>query len=426
MSTSPSRGSKALAAVAALDAFPFGSASALCRALRARKVSSVELLKAYLERVDRLNPRINAIVVDDRERALAQARAADRALARGKAIGPLHGLPMTVKEAFDLEGHPTTHGYPPMRDNLAAQDALAVQRLKAAGAVVFGKSNVPLFNADLQSYNEIYGMTSNPWDTARGPGGSSGGSAAAVAAGLTGLEFGSDIGGSIRNPAAFCGVYGHKSTWGIVPKRGHHLSRVPIAEAGPVGDRTARALGAGPRAGAGRNDRSRPAHRSGAALQIASAAACAEGPAGGGLAGRTARADRRQRARADPRRGDCTAPRRREGGLRRPAGLRRAQGARHLQRASAGADGRAPARLRPAARAQREARSVRPQPARRSATCVDGGLQGVLRRQQPARAAALGLARVLRPIRRDAGAGHGDRRVPARPFGAALRRARCR
>ena len=215
----------------ALSAFPFGSAASLVRALRARKVSSVELLKAYLERVDRLNPAINAIVVDDRAKAMAQARAADRALARGAPLGPLHGLPMTVKEAFDLEGHPTTHGHPPMRDNLATQDALAVQRLKAAGAVVFGKSNVPLFNADTQSYNAIYGTTNNPWDTSRGPGGSSGGSAAAVAAGLTGMDFGSDIGGSIRNPAAFCSVYGHKSTWGIVPKRGHHLPRTPIAEA---------------------------------------------------------------------------------------------------------------------------------------------------------------------------------------------------
>jgi len=117
----------------ALSAFPFGSAASLVRALRARKVSSVELLKAYLERVDRLNPAINAIVVDDRAKAMAQARAADRALARGAPLGPLHGLPMTVKEAFDLEGHPTTHGHPPMRDNLATQDALAVQRLKAAG-----------------------------------------------------------------------------------------------------------------------------------------------------------------------------------------------------------------------------------------------------------------------------------------------------
>ena len=215
----------------ALDAFPFGSAVALARALRARKVSSVELLTAYLSRVDRINPTINAVVVDDRERALLQARAADRALARGENLGPLHGLPMTVKESFDLQGHPTTQGFVPMRENVASEDALVVQRLKRAGAVIFGKTNVPLFLADFQTYNDIYGTTANPWDAARSPGGSSGGSAAAVAAGLTALEYGSDIGGSIRNPAAYCGVYGHKSTWAIVPKRGHSLARTPVAEA---------------------------------------------------------------------------------------------------------------------------------------------------------------------------------------------------
>jgi amidase len=213
-----------------LDAFPYGSATALARALRTRKVSAVELLKATLGRVDRINPRLNAIVVDDRERAMAAARTADRLLARGELLGPLHGLPMTVKESFDLAGQPTTHGYGPMRQNIAPADALVVQRLKAAGAVIFGKTNVPLFLADFQSYNEIYGTTNNPWDLTRTPGGSSGGSAAAVAAGLTGLEYGSDIGGSIRNPAAYCGVYGHKCTWTIVPKRGHTLSRTPVTE----------------------------------------------------------------------------------------------------------------------------------------------------------------------------------------------------
>jgi amidase len=214
-----------------LACFPFGSATALLRALRQRKVSSTELLQAYLARVDRLNPALNAIVVDDRAAALKQARAADRALARGAPLGPLHGLPMTVKEAFDLAGHPTTQGHPQLKGNIATQDALAVLRLKAAGAVVFGKTNVPLNNADFQSYNDVYGTTNNPWDLARGPGGSSGGSAAALAAGLVGMEFGSDIGGSIRNPAAYCGVYGHKVSWSIVPKRGHQLVRQPVAEA---------------------------------------------------------------------------------------------------------------------------------------------------------------------------------------------------
>jgi len=145
-------------------------------------------------------------------------------------VGPLHGLPMTVKEGFDLAGHPTTHGDPSMARNFAAMDAVAVQRLKAAGAVVFGKTNTPIHNADFQSYNALYGTTKNPWDASRTPGGSSGGSAAAVAAGLTGMDFGSDIGGSIRNPAAYCGVYGHKSTWGLIPKRGHQPPREPLAE----------------------------------------------------------------------------------------------------------------------------------------------------------------------------------------------------
>jgi amidase len=214
-----------------ISAFPFGSATALAGALRQGRVSSVELLKAYLERVDRNNLKLNALVVDDRDAALQRARAADRALAKGESWGPLHGLPMTVKESFDLQGRPTTWGHLPRKGHAAGADALAVQRLKAAGAVIFGKSNVPLNLADFQSYNAVYGTTNNPWDPARGPGGSSGGSAAMVAAGLTGLEFGSDIGGSIRNPAAYCGVYGHKPTWCIIPKRGHSLADAPGAEA---------------------------------------------------------------------------------------------------------------------------------------------------------------------------------------------------
>ena len=214
-----------------LKTFPFGSATAQAAALRKGQVSSVELLKAHLARVDRFNPALNALVVDDRKAALNRARAADRALAKGEVWGPLHGLPMTVKESFDLQGQPTTWGHVPRKAHVATQDALAVQRLKAAGAVVFGKSNVPLNLADFQSYNAVYGTTNNPWDLTRGPGGSSGGSAAMVAAGLSALEYGSDIGGSIRNPAAYCGVYGHKSTWCIVPKRGHTLAPQPGAEA---------------------------------------------------------------------------------------------------------------------------------------------------------------------------------------------------
>jgi len=138
-------------------------------------------------------------------------------------MGPLHGVPMTIKESYQFAGAPTTWGLTEMKDNIASVDALAVQRLAAAGANVFGKTNVPVRLADFQSYNPVYGTTNNPWNTERTPGGSSGGSAAALAAGLTGLEIGSDIGGSIRNPAHFCGVFGHKPTWNLCPLRGHTL-----------------------------------------------------------------------------------------------------------------------------------------------------------------------------------------------------------
>ncbi len=217
-------------AAAALSSFPFGSAVQLARAVRTGKVSAVELLAAYLERVDRLNPGINAIVVDDREAARRQARAADRALAKGGPVGPLHGVPITVKESFTLTGQPTTWGFPELADNVATTDAVVVERLRAAGAVIFGKTNVPVSLADFQSYNPVYGTTNNPWDPTRVPGGSSGGSAAATAAGLTALEYGSDIGGSIRTPASYCGVYGHKPTFGIVPKRGQTIDDTLLTE----------------------------------------------------------------------------------------------------------------------------------------------------------------------------------------------------
>ena len=221
---------KRSSAVDSLSAFPFGSATQLARAVRSGAVSSVELLRGYLERVDRLNPRINAIVIDDRERALKDARAADRARAKGQPLGPLHGVPMTVKESFSIPGHQTTWGFPDHVGNVAREDAVAVARLRAAGAVIFGKTNIPIALADFQSYNDVYGTTNNPWDVARGAGGSSGGSAAALAAGLTGLEYGSDIGGSIRNPAAYNGVYGHKPTYGIGPKRGQTLDEQLVGE----------------------------------------------------------------------------------------------------------------------------------------------------------------------------------------------------
>ena len=199
----------------------FLSATDLAARIRRREIGCEELLRHYLERVDRHNGAINAIVVDLREQALQAAQAADQALAAGEEVGPLHGVPMTVKESYNLAGAPTTWGNPEWRGNIAKEDAESVKKLKAAGAVVFGKTNVPLMLSDFQSYNEVYGVTNNPYNLERIPGGSSGGSAAALAAGLVGLETGSDIGGSIRNPAHFCGVFGHKPTWSLLWMRGH-------------------------------------------------------------------------------------------------------------------------------------------------------------------------------------------------------------
>ncbi len=194
----------------------------LAELTRAGEIGCLELLDHYLARVERLDGRINAVVVRDFERARARARALDRS---GRAnAGPLFGVPMTVKESFDLVGLPTTWGYAERNEHRAGQDALAVQRIEAAGAVVFGKTNVPVSLGDWQSYNPVYGATSNPWDISRTPGGSSGGGAASVAAGLAALEIGTDIGGSIRVPAHFCGVFGHKPTWGLCPLRGHSLA----------------------------------------------------------------------------------------------------------------------------------------------------------------------------------------------------------
>ena len=202
----------------------FQSATALAQQLRNGQLGARELLEHYLARIDRFNPELNAVIWQDRGAARARADAADATRIAGEPIGPLHGLPMTIKESYDLAGAPTHWGIPALRDKIADEDALAVQRLAAAGANVFGKTNVPLRLADFQSYNEICGTTSNPWDSGRTPGGSSGGSAACLAAGLTSLEIGSDIGGSIRNPAHYCGVFGHKPTWNLLPMRGHALA----------------------------------------------------------------------------------------------------------------------------------------------------------------------------------------------------------
>jgi amidase len=194
-------------------------ATQVAKALRRKEISSRELTESLLERIERLNPALNA-VVEVREEALDDAATADRAVDTG-AGGPLLGVPMTVKEAFDVAGLRTTWGNDAFRDHVADRDATVVRRLRDAGAIIVGKTNVAAMLADFaQTANEVYGVTSNPWDTDRTPGGSSGGSAAATAAGMTFLEYGSDLVGSIRIPASFCGVYGLRPSVGIVPLTG--------------------------------------------------------------------------------------------------------------------------------------------------------------------------------------------------------------
>ena len=197
--------------------------------------TAAELLEAHFARIDRLDAEVRALVWQDRESA---RRAAATSAGRPDADRPLLGLSMTVKESFNVAGAPTTWGIPAFRDNIAPADAVVVERLRSAGAIVFGKTNVPENLADWQSYNSIYGQTNNPWNLTRSPGGSSGGSGAALAAGYAALEMGSDIGGSIRNPAHFNGVFGHKPTWGLIPSRGQSLppaiAEPDIAVVGPL------------------------------------------------------------------------------------------------------------------------------------------------------------------------------------------------
>ena len=205
----------------AMSELAFQSALQLGSAIRNKSISAVEMLEYFLARVAQFNPSLNAIVVEDFDRALEFARKADKALARDEVWGVLHGVPITLKESYDVAGLITTRGNPVWKDNRVDKDALSVTRLKQLGVNLFGKTNVPYNLADMQSYNDIYGTTNNPWDLSRGPGGSSGGSAATLASGMTGLESGSDIGGSIRNPAHYCGVFGHKPTWGMLPTLGN-------------------------------------------------------------------------------------------------------------------------------------------------------------------------------------------------------------
>ena len=198
----------------------YRSARELLRALLAKEVSALELARDAIARIERHDGKINAICVRDFSRALDAARAQDDAIAK-RDFRPLTGIPMTVKESYNVAGLPTTWGFVQQKDFVAKEDALAVSRVRTAGAVILGKTNIPVGLADWQSYNDIYGTTNNPFDLGRTPGGSSGGSAAALAAGYGPLSLGSDIGGSLRSPAHYCGVYAHKPTFALVPSRGH-------------------------------------------------------------------------------------------------------------------------------------------------------------------------------------------------------------
>jgi amidase len=206
-----------------MDAAPldaFASAITMLEALHKRQVSAVELLDLHLHRIERYNPALNAIVTFDVEQARQVAFAVDEARARGE-HGTLLGLPVTIKDTIDVKGLPGTAGVERYKDRRPMHDAPLVARVRSAGAVIIGKTNVPPYAGDWQSANPVFGRTHNPWDLSRTPGGSTGGGAAALAAGLTPLEFGSDIGGSIRIPAAFCGVFGHKPSETAVPRSGH-------------------------------------------------------------------------------------------------------------------------------------------------------------------------------------------------------------
>lgn len=216
------------------------SATSLAAAIAAGEVGSRELLEHLVARIERLDGPVNAVVAWDLDRARAAADEADAAVARGDVLGPLHGVPMTIKDSFPTEGCVTTSGAPELADFVPTEDAWPVARLREAGAIPFAKTNLPIYAGDLQSYNDVYGTTNNPHDPSRTPGGSSGGAAAALAMGFTPIELGSDIGGSIRVPAHYSGVCGHKPSFGIVPGHGQipgppgSLTQADLAVAGPM------------------------------------------------------------------------------------------------------------------------------------------------------------------------------------------------
>src|SRR5436190_8167278 len=198
----------------------FSSTTQLAAAIRAGHVSATEVLEAHLAQINTHNPTLNAIITTDAERARERARKADEALARGEVWGPLHGVPFTLKDALATAGMRTTTGFPPLANYVPQEDSTVTARLKAAGGILLGKTNVAMMLADYQSTNPIFGRTNNPWNVERTPGGSSGGAAAALAAGMTPFEIGTDLSASIRIPAHFCGVFGLKPTEQRVPLTG--------------------------------------------------------------------------------------------------------------------------------------------------------------------------------------------------------------
>jgi amidase len=226
---------------------PGMDATDLVNALASGHLSSRDVLEEQIRRVQSRNPALNAVVSMNLEDARQRADLADAATRRGESWGPLHGLSITLKDTWEMPGMPCVAGAPEFRGHMPRVPAVAVQRLLAAGAIVYGKTNVPYMASDIQSFNKVYGTTHNPLDAALTPGGSSGGAAAALAAGFTSLELGSDLAGSIRIPAHYCNVHGHKSTYGVIPLRGHvpgppgTLGSPPMAVAGPMG-RSARDL----------------------------------------------------------------------------------------------------------------------------------------------------------------------------------------
>ena len=204
-----------------MAAFLYGSAAQLARAIAARELSSLEVVQAHLERIDEVNPALNAVVQLVAERALSEAREADSALAKGNRVGVLHGVPITIKDSLDTHGIISTGGTMGRKSYLPPKDAPVVARLRDAGAIVLGKTNTPELTLAGETNNLIYGRTNNPYNLERTPGGSSGGAAAIVAAGGSALDIGSDTGGSIREPAHFCGIAGIKPTYGRTPRTGH-------------------------------------------------------------------------------------------------------------------------------------------------------------------------------------------------------------